>query len=359
MKISSSNIHSPTPEMQLRISRARTSLLLNHPFYGVLAMRLVIQQGPVPTAATDGRYILYNPTWFESLTDAEIIGVIAHEIMHLACGHMWRKQSRDLYRWNIACDIAINNVLEDSGFTLPGKALVNKEYYNMAAEAIYNKIKDSIEGTGNLPGGAGDFMKPGEVNQVPGGKDGISESESNITASNQSLEKEWQIATAQAAQVTRNKGDLPGNIKQMIDEFINPSIPWPALLRDFVMRCARNDYNWSRPNRRYLSSGFVLPGLISDELPEVIMAIDTSGSISNEELKAFADEVSGILMAFDTTTTVIWIDSRVCGVEKYTRADLPLKLTAKGRGGTDFRPAVNQNDTCNKAPFGDVVKMTI
>jgi predicted metal-dependent peptidase len=102
---------------------------------------------------------------------------------------------------------------------------------------------------------------------------------------------------------------------------------------------ARNDYSWTPPNRRYLSQGFYLPSLRSEELPEIVIAVDTSGSVTAEELAQFAAEISGILEAYDTTITVIYCDTGINGdPEIFTREDMPLKLNAKGGGGTDFRP---------------------
>ena len=102
---------------------------------------------------------------------------------------------------------------------------------------------------------------------------------------------------------------------------------------------ARNDYSGTPPNRRYISQGFYLPSLRSLELPAVVVAVDTSGSVTEEDLAQFAAEISGILEAYETEITVIYCDSGINGEpEVFTREDLPLKLQARGGGGTDFRP---------------------
>jgi len=109
-------------------------------------------------------------------------------------------------------------------------------------------------------------------------------------------------------------------------------------LRDFVTRTARNDYDWMRPNRKWFGRGVVLPSLVSDELPQVVVANDTSGSISDRQMQEFAGAISDILGSFDTTATVLHCDTAVRKVEELTRADLPLRLEPIGGGGTDFRP---------------------
>jgi predicted metal-dependent peptidase len=108
-------------------------------------------------------------------------------------------------------------------------------------------------------------------------------------------------------------------------------------LANFVERTARNDYNWNNPNRRYLNRGFVLPGLLSDELSRVVVANDTSGSTMGVQ-GHFTNEISGILAMFKTTITVIECDARVQRVQDYQTEDLPVEFEIKGGGGTDFRP---------------------
>ena len=105
-----------------------------------------------------------------------------------------------------------------------------------------------------------------------------------------------------------------------------------------VEMSARNDYNWTRPNRRYISSGIILPSLISEELPEVVIAVDTSCSITEKQLSTFASEASAVLGAYETTIRVIYCDARVRGEKVFTRADLPLELELRGGGGTKFEP---------------------
>jgi len=322
------------------ISVARSTLLLDQPFFGVLSLRLELEEMPfIPTCGVDGKKFYFNPSFIQSLKEAELIGVVAHEIMHCAVGHIFRKGDRDHERWNIAADYAINLILLESGFTLPDGALIDKKWSGMSAEEIYENLpkqsgkggkSKSSEGDGTFidVGGTGCFL--------PAGQQGDS--------ATKDTESEWKAATVQAAQLSRGK--LPESIKRLVDEILDPKIPWYTELRDFVMLTARNDYNWNRPNRRFLGSGFVLPSLISEELPEVVIVVDTSGSIGPKELEAFSAEASAVLGAYDTTVRVLYADAAVAGEEIFTRADMPMQLHPVGGGGTDFRPAfeyVNKN----------------
>jgi predicted metal-dependent peptidase len=101
-----------------KLARARTQLLLNQPFFGTLCLRLKLAAEPrLPTMATDGQRILYNPGFVEKLSPAELEGVLAHEVLHCALAHQCRRGKRDLGLWNVACDYAVNPILLDNGMT--------------------------------------------------------------------------------------------------------------------------------------------------------------------------------------------------------------------------------------------------
>ena len=107
-----------------KLSRARTQLLLNQPFFGTLCLRLKMVSMPgFPTMATDGRRLVYNPAFVEKLTPGKLEGVLAHEVMHCALAHHCRRGERDAALWNQATDYAINPILISNGMTLPADVL--------------------------------------------------------------------------------------------------------------------------------------------------------------------------------------------------------------------------------------------
>jgi predicted metal-dependent peptidase len=106
------------------------------------------------------------------------------------------------------------------------------------------------------------------------------------------------------------------------------------VLREFVSTHARNDYSWSRPNRRFVAQGLYLPGLHSEELGEVVIAVDTSGSVGQRELATFGAEVNAVLSAFDCTAVVVYHDSVIQRVDEWQSADGPFRLRPVGGGGT-------------------------
>ena len=116
-------------------TKARSQLILNHPFFGTLALRLKpIQDESIATAATNGECIKYNPKWFLKLREHERIGLLAHEVMHVALMHMLRRNERDPIKWNVAADYVINGALIKSNFILPHTEIIDDQYDGMSTE---------------------------------------------------------------------------------------------------------------------------------------------------------------------------------------------------------------------------------
>ena len=125
-----------------KIVRARAGLLLEHPFFGSLCLRMVPREDRrCATAWTDGRTLAYNPGYVAGLSDDQVAGLMAHTVMHPACQHHTRRNGRDSALWNIACDHAINWILLDAGIELPPKYLDNPAYHGLTADEIYARIR--------------------------------------------------------------------------------------------------------------------------------------------------------------------------------------------------------------------------
>jgi predicted metal-dependent peptidase len=123
------------------IQKARTKLLLDHPFFGTLLFRLGARaRSSIATMATDGVSLYFNPEFVDSLSTAESIGIPAHETMHPALQHHTRRGGREPKRWNMACDYAINPLLIDAGLTLPKNVLFDDRFRGMSAERIYSLL---------------------------------------------------------------------------------------------------------------------------------------------------------------------------------------------------------------------------
>lgn len=337
-----------------KMIKARTILVLDHPFFGVLSLRMKLtEDNNIETACTNGKEIRYNTKFIDSLTLAETVGLMAHEVLHIALGHPWRQDEREHDMWNIAADYTINQQLINVGLSLPAGALLEPKYSNLAAEEIYailekeeesksksNENNSGKDSDGNSEDGEEDSKKEASNNSKDKtsdpGKCGSFSKPSEDKVEEKELQEDWKAAISQAAKMQH--GNLPASIAKQIEELVNPSVPWHVLLRDFVERTAKNDYNFAIPNRRYIQSGFFLPSLISEEIPEIVIAIDTSGSIDSEALNIFAAEASNVLSAYQTTVRVVYCDTKVQKEELFTREDMPLKFSPAGGGGTNFIP---------------------
>lgn len=322
-----------------KITKARAALVLSQPFFGSLALHLKpVADATVETMATDGETLFANPAFVDALPFDQLTGVLAHEVMHLACGHHARRGDRQPRRWNIACDYAINGMLTDAGFVLPENGLHDPCFDGLPAEEIYARLAQDGEGDGGSqdppPASGQDPGGCGSVRDAPG-QNGAQASPADLAAA----ARDWQIATLQAAQAAKAAGKLPGGMARLVEEVRKPVVDWRQVLRRFVQTTARNDYRWFPPNRRYVAMGLYLPSLRSEDMGCVVIAVDTSGSVSEALVAAFSAEISAILEdCRPEAVHVLYCDTAVAGTETYTPEDLPLDLKPQGGGGTDFRP---------------------
>jgi predicted metal-dependent peptidase len=249
--------------------------------------------------------------------------------MHIAAAHHARRQNREHQKWNMAGDYAINGILKNAGFNLPPGALTG--YPGECSEAIYSKLPTPPPGKdGNADPDPG---KCGEVRDAPG-KDGKPASPAELAQA----EAEAKTAIAQASQQAKAMGKLPGDLARLVGEILQPKIDWRDVLRRFVTQTAKNDYSWTPPNRRYIHQGIYLPSLKNQELGEIVVAIDTSGSVSSHQINEFSSELTAIVEETPATFTVIYCDSAIRNIETFTRDDLPITLNPVGGGGTSFIP---------------------
>jgi predicted metal-dependent peptidase len=317
---------------QKKITSARTSMILEQPFFGALALSLTPKEDTTcDTAWTDGRNLGYNPTFIESLSHAETVGLIKHEVLHCAMGHPWRRDGREHRRFNVACDYAIN---PDCG-TLPKGALVpTAEQKGKSAEWIYARLPESPKdkggsgGQGTPQAGNGKLDPAGEVRDAPTGTDDDGHPAPT--------EGEWKQRTVEALQAAKMQGSLPAGLSRMIESALDTRIDLKSLLLRFFTERVKADYSFSRPNPRYLSQGLYLPSLDSVSMGEVAILCDTSGSVSGPALQ-FA---KGILeQCLDEVKpagiTLYFVDTKVNGVHRMQPGD-PLEWEPKGFGGTNF-----------------------
>jgi predicted metal-dependent peptidase len=365
-------------------------MILGQPFFGTLCLKLKLIPGDLPTMATDGTRIVYNPAFVDQLKPAELEGTLAHEVMHCALGHQCRRGDRDPRLWNEAADLAINPILTANGFTLPAGALIDPAFANLSAEEIYARLlrKRSEGGAGSNQGqqhtgpGSGTASAPqatsgapppdpnsgpssqsapqqetvGERTAPPVARPGgfgevvdATDEHGQLAspAEQRRQEHEWSIAAEQALRSAKTCGHDPLGVDRPLTESRQSQQDWRAILRDFVAATAPCDYRWTPPNRRYIASGLYLPSAERRGLGEMVIAVDTSGSIGKLELEQFAGEISAISEENQPEAIhVVYCDAAIQSTQQFTASE-PVRLEPKGGGGTDFRPAfewVAKND---------------
>lgn len=306
-------------EAKLKVTRARIAMIRKQPFFGMLALRLIMVERTdlnPPTAAVDGHRLFYHPDWVMNNDQALVESMIAHEVGHCVFDHIGRRQGRQPRRWNFANDYVVNDVIQDCGFTLGAGWLYSPAFHGMSSDEIYKLLPE------DPPGDQFDS----HFDKVGGDLD------ADINTA------DWQIAAVQAATAQQAAGKMPGSLKRFIDEILNPKADWRTVLWRFATEVTRDDYSWARMNRRFASIGIYLPGLYSEAMGLFIDAIDTSGSISREVLNAFGSEIKGIRDAVTPTRMInIYCDAAVNHVDEFEHGD-EITFDMHGGGGTDFRP---------------------
>jgi predicted metal-dependent peptidase len=346
MKIETSN--------SLRIQKARTALLLDHPFFGSLLYRLKDRESrAVKTMATDGISLLWNPEFVGTLTTATLAGTLAHEVMHPALHHHLRRSGRDPKRWNIACDYAINPLLVDAGLSLPEGVLIEDRFRGMSAEQIYNLLESEEDADPNgdsdpqltdLNGSNGspdrNEARDPSAPETDGGIGQVLDApqESNDSPTVEEQAREWEIAVKQAMTVAQQAGKVPAGLDRAMEGVAEAAVNWRELLRRLWSETTVPDYSWMRPNRRHLWNGLYLPGVVREGVGEIVIAVDCSGSISGRQLRLFEAEARSILEGQRPERAyVLYFDAVVQKVEIY-EAGQPISLNPAGGGGTEFGP---------------------
>jgi predicted metal-dependent peptidase len=317
-----------------------------------------------PTFYVDGKRLGYNSKFADSLNFDEVKGVLIHEVMHLVLLHHTRMGKRDVEVWNKACDYAINEELIKNGFKLPKGVLLDPQYNGKNAEEIYRalylkKIKEEAEKDkqeDNSNGESSDSMDSsgdsGDSNndESEGNNEGGEGNEEKpVTfgeirpATEDNAEETAKIQSKQAISIAKAAGEMPGNsIIEMIENSYKPKFNWREIINQFVSEITQKDYSFENPDRRFLQNGIVLPDFYSKAPANIVVAIDTSGSVNLDEVRAIVEETRHCLdiMSEDkdnASLTVIYFDHMVQGVEVFESGS-DIKPNPKGGGGTNYAP---------------------
>jgi predicted metal-dependent peptidase len=345
-----------------RVIDARAALVLDHAFFGALSLRLEIVEearGLTRTMLTDGRSVFFNREYVQTCSDCELVGLWARLVMRPALQHHTRRGDRDPALWNDAGEYAINPLLLEASFSLPGKPLMDPQFKGMTAEQIYDVLNQEGNGdgeddreddssasgdrSGDADGTGGDDEGDGEDGDDDNGKvpsNGLANKPGAVIDAPDPAqqEAEWQVALKQASQAAQMMGQLPGGIALAVAEVMRPRVDWKSITRRFAQELATTDYSWRMPNPRYIVGGFCLPVLRSEGMGILVVVIDSSGS-TERVLPVFKAELQSIVDECQPERTiVIMVDAEVQRVDVFERG-APIEFNVVGFGGTDFRPA--------------------
>ena len=325
------------------ITKGKVTLINDFPFFGSLLMRYPTRQtDKIPTMATDGREVMFNEDFANTLSRAECAGVLGHEACHIALLHHLRMGNRNPSLWNVACDFDVNPIIRECGLTLPADCLYDEKYIGMSAEHIYELLMDDIKG-GKIKviyvGGESDGKGKKTIKQQAWG--GVESPEGMSEGERKEAEAETRIRVMQAAHTAKSRGKMPAAFAGLIDQFSSIKVNWKERIRTFVGGNKPDDYSFRRPNKKHMAlSSVYLPTIEYTGAGCIVIAVDGSGSVSDKEIAQFLGEIKSIHQEMRPDAThVVWCDTQIQHTAHYTAHDEFDDKVRHACGGTILRPA--------------------
>lgn len=343
-------------EIEDILIKARVDMLMNAPFFGNLATRLVLVDATdwCPTAATDGKHFYYNRHFTAALTEDECIWLMGHEILHCVYDHMdpTRRGDRIHQLWNVANDYVINLELELAklGRRIRKEIIevcFDHKYQDMMSEDVYDELYKEADEEGRIQQVSFDMHMEHEegddegsgVGQEGNVEDGTKGPVPMSADEKEKIKQEFKSATMQAAKAAGDAGNLPRGVKRMLDKLVNPQLDWRQLLAMQIQSVIKSDYTFRTPSRKGLDSGFFLPAMDYEQSIDVAIALDMSGSIDDVMSRDFLSEVKGI---FDQYTGfrvhLFCFDTEVHNPQQFDDMNMEefMDYELMGGGGTEF-----------------------
>jgi len=329
-----------------KLVTARIGLLLKAPFFGQLATRMTLTNADdwCGTAATDGRKFYYNSEFVNKMPLRQLEFLCGHEILHAVYDHMGRRGDRDPKISNIAADYCVNGDLIEQRIgekisVVP--ILFDTKFKGWAYEEVYDYLQANANKI-NLSQLAEQVLDE----HLDGEGDGDGEGDEQDGNGRPKLSKEERdairdeirgavISAANAA----GAGNLPLGVKRLLKDLTSPVIGWKELLQQQIQSTIKNDFTFQRPNRKGWHMDAIMPGLKPGDMIDICIAMDQSGSISEEDSKAFLSEIKGIMEAFDEYKITLWcFDTDIYNVQTFTSDNIEdiMSYEPQGGGGTDF-----------------------
>jgi predicted metal-dependent peptidase len=320
---------------------AKMGLMIRAPFFGNMASRMPLVNADTwcDTAATNGTYFYYNRDFINSLTIKQCEFVYCHEVLHCAFDHFERTGSRNKRLANIAQDYAINIIISDGKIgEHPPTILLDEKFRGMPWEEIYDILWDEFKDLPSLEDVLEKLeemlldhhLKEDDVNDNP---DTPTLTKENL----QQIKDAIKSAMIQAASVAGN--NLPDAISRLVNAWTSSKIDWKDLVRLNIQSIVKSNYSFARPNRKSMGTSIILPGLEPEMTIDVAIAVDTSGSISNEDCSIFLGEILGIIEQFQDFKIDLWcFNTDIHNHKTFSQenSDELREYDITGNGGTDY-----------------------
>lgn len=319
------------PRLADKISQAKAKLLVDYPLFGTIASRLtLVQNDDIQAFKSDGNKVEYNGDFFEGLSIGEMEFVFANGAMHASLAHEMRKNGRSGWLWQMATDLAVNDMLVENKMELPYGAQYRVRFKGMYAEEIYAQLQD-------------DILREDEDLEYEADDAGDVQNNNNEKKTQEQLQEEIlqeQLFGEEMLGVLISKekqGDAPKAIERFFKLQRDSKIDWRNELKVAIERFHKDDYILIPPNKKFLYTGVYLPSCISNTL-RLVIAVDSSGSVDETLLNTFLSEINFLMEVVPNYQ----IDMLVCDdtIRSHTvfYSGETLECRLKGGGGTDFRP---------------------
>jgi len=320
--------------IEKKFSEAKARLLVEKPYFGTLAANLTLKENEDHESfLSDGTLFEYNPDYLESLSIDELGFALSNGAMHAVLAYDNRKQERMSWLWQLSTDYAINALLVQNGLELPERVNYERRFDGMYAEEIYAMLKDEIQNE--------DFSDE-EFDEI--------QNPNQDEVDNSVQEERFEQLQEQALQKADAASELPEGIERFVSLKHQSLIDWREELHHALDRHYRNDYRMMPPSKKLLYSGIYLPSLYSERL-NLVVAIDSSGSVDEVLLSSFIDELEALLLSFnDVSIELLICDDRIRSHQSIASGER-IEYQLQGGGGTSFKPVFdfveNADFRCN------------